>query len=155
MKMKFKKSYVVTVECDVPDCINDPNRQITNTLEATERYLRIMVDNPKVKVEAAAVNFTEDELRDYLRGIFHCDTTRLEHHQENRFGELPPAPATRWYEPRELALQIARRKFGSADFLHEPIPGVRRKAEPVRFNEAECGGVFDGNMVHSDADSGL
>jgi hypothetical protein len=35
------------------------------------------------------------------------------------------------------------------------IASRKPKSPPVRFNENDCGGVFDGNSVFSDADPGL
>lgn len=36
-----------------------------------------------------------------------------------------------------------------------PLPPRRVRGECHEFNESECGGVFDGNQVTSDADPGL
>lgn len=82
------------------------------------------------------ITFTEGELRSLLIGIFHNDSTRLEHHQANRMGEFPPTvdgrKLDRWFEPKEIVNQIAKWKLGDSDFLHLKIDGCER-GEPGSF----------------------
>ena len=49
------------------------------------------------------------------------------------------------------------RAHSASKFRHEIKPKTElvHKTETIPFNEAECGGSFDGMSVSSDADSGL
>lgn len=85
-----------------------------------------------------------------------------------------PAPARRQWYNRDTGYGVCARCFNQsvvkegveesirlygAPGIHHSLGQPERKPEPkrlpVEFNEADCGGVFDGFQVTSDADPGL
>lgn len=63
--------------------------------------------------------------------------------------------ASGWRDQSATAQTMVRAVNNRAVGLVGSVPDRRRNAHTVEFDESQCGGVFDGSQVTSDADSGL
>ncbi len=63
--------------------------------------------------------------------------------------------ASKWCDHNAMSQTLARAAANKAAGLVGKVPDKRKLSDTIGFNEADCGGVFDGFSVSSDADPGL